>query len=69
MFCFGKRKIQSVRYSYTVPLPVDWVKNQGLGRGDAVDITMMSDGSLRLTPSYDLNKCQKTDSNSKVVRA
>lgn len=49
-FNFGHRKIQKVRYSFMVPLPVDWVKNMRIGKGDSLKIEMQEDKSLRITP-------------------
>lgn len=49
-FNFGHRKIQKVRYSFMVPLPVDWVKNMRIGKGDSLKIEMQKDKSLRITP-------------------
>jgi len=33
-----------------VPLPVDWVKNLNLGKGNSLKIEMLDDHSLILTP-------------------
>jgi antitoxin component of MazEF toxin-antitoxin module len=49
-FNFGHRKIQKIRYSFMVPLPVDWVKNLNLGKGNSLKIEMLDDHSLRITP-------------------
>jgi antitoxin component of MazEF toxin-antitoxin module len=48
-FNFGKRKIQKVGYSFLVPLPVDWIKNLDIGKGDSLKIEMLDDNSLRIT--------------------
>ncbi len=50
VFDFGKRKIQKVGYSFLVPLPVDWIKNLDIGKGDLLKIEMLDDHSLKLTP-------------------
>jgi antitoxin component of MazEF toxin-antitoxin module len=50
VFDFGKRKIQKVGYSFLVPLPVDWIKNLDIGKGDLLKIEMLDDHSLRITP-------------------
>lgn len=47
-FNFGQRKIQKVGYSYTIPLPTNWIKNMNIGKGAAVDIKMVEDRSLRI---------------------
>lgn len=49
-FNFGNRKIQKVRYSYHVPLPVQWVKNMKIEKGTCLKIEMQDDYSLRITP-------------------
>lgn len=49
VFDFGKRKIQKVGYSFLVPLPVDWIKNLDIGKGDSLKIEMLDDHSLRIT--------------------
>ena len=49
-FNFGKRKIQKVGYSFLVPLPVNWIKNLDIGKGDSLKIEMLDDQSLRITP-------------------
>ena len=50
VFDFGKRKIQKVGYSFLVPLPVDWIKNLDICKGDLLKIEMLDDHSLRITP-------------------
>jgi len=46
------RKIQRVGYStFSVSLPIDWVRDLALKRGDLVMIFPEKDGSLRLIPS------------------
>ena len=49
-FNFGNRKIQKVRYSYHVPLPVQWVKTMKIEKGNCIKIEMQDDYSLRITP-------------------
>jgi hypothetical protein len=39
-FNFGKRKIQKVGYSFLVPLPVSWIKNLDIDKGDSLKIAM-----------------------------
>lgn len=48
-FKFESRKIQNVRYSYLLPLPVSWVKNMKISKGDSLSIEMQEDNSLRIT--------------------
>lgn len=50
IFNFSTRKVQKVRYSYLVPLPVQWAKNMKLRKGDSLRIEMEDDYSLRITP-------------------
>jgi antitoxin component of MazEF toxin-antitoxin module len=50
VFNFGHRTIQKTRYSYLLPLPVDWIKNMKIGKGDSLNIEMQNDHSLRITP-------------------
>ena len=46
------RKLQKVGYStLSVSLPSEWVKENGLKRGDTVFLTPEGDGSLKLFPS------------------
>ena len=33
-----------------IPLPVEWIKNMRLGKGDSLRIEMLEDGSLKITP-------------------
>lgn len=47
---FQKRKIQKIRFSFYTTLPVDWVKNMKIGKGDFLTIEMLDDQSLRITP-------------------
>ena len=47
---FGNRKIQKVRYSFLIPLPVQWINSMRLGKGYLVKIEMQDDHSLRMTP-------------------
>lgn len=49
-FNFGKRKIQKVRYSFLIPLPIDWVNSMKLGKGNLLEIEMQEDYSLKITP-------------------
>ncbi|KKF98476.1 hypothetical protein DU86_08605 [Methanosarcina mazei] len=49
-FSFGKRKIQKVQYTYMLPIPVDWVRNMKLNKGDSLKIEMTSDNRLLISP-------------------
>ena len=48
MFELGERKIQDLGGSKFVNLPMEWVKNRKIERGDTVVISLMTDGSLRI---------------------
>lgn len=50
-FSFGQRRIQKVKYTYSLPIPVDWVRNMKLNKGDALNIVMEDDNSLRIIPN------------------
>ena len=47
---FGKRRIQKMSYSYMCPLPVTWARNAKLVQSSLVNVEMLEDGSLRITP-------------------
>ena len=47
---FQERKIQKIRFSFYTSLPVDWVKNMKIGKGDFLSIETQDDQSLRITP-------------------
>ena len=49
-FNFGQRKIQKIRYSFMIPLQVDWIKNLNIGDLDSLKIEMQDDQSSRMTP-------------------
>ncbi|QCR16561.1 hypothetical protein [Methanosarcina mazei] len=48
---FGKRKIQKTGYSFLCPLPTVWAKNVNLYQSSLVNIELMDDNSLKITPS------------------
>lgn len=50
MFNFGKRKIQKSNYSYWVTLPLNWLQNNRLERGDEIELDMSETGELILKP-------------------
>ena len=47
---YGNRKIQTVRYSFLIPLPVEWINSMRLGKGDPLKINMQDDHSLKIAP-------------------
>lgn len=47
---YGNRKIQKVRYSFLIPLPVEWINSMRLGKGNSLKIEMQDDKSLRIAP-------------------
>lgn len=47
---FGERKIQKSNYSFLCPLPAAWAKNAKLDQSSIVNIEMLDDNSLRITP-------------------
>ncbi len=49
-FNFGERKIQKVGYSFLIPLPVQWVNNMKIGKGNLLALEMQDDYSLKITP-------------------
>lgn len=46
MFELGTRKIKEVAGSFLVALPMVWVENQGLGKGDEVLCVLHDSGDL-----------------------
>lgn len=50
MFNFGQRRIQKTGYSFLVPLPVEWVNSMKIGKGSSINIELLDDFSLRITP-------------------
>jgi len=45
------RKLQKVGYStFTISLPVEWIKQNGLKKGDVIVCNYEKDGSLKLMP-------------------
>ena len=50
----GTRKISRMNFSYIVTLPKIFVRNSLNGKiADAVQITMLEDGSLKLVPTHE----------------
>jgi len=59
----GDRKVQQTRYSFTVPLPPNWIRTMGIKKGDVVSIEMLEDHSLRIAAgsiSQDKTDCNTT---------
>lgn len=53
-FNFGQRKIQKTNYSFLCPLPAAWARNAKLDQSSSVNIELLDDGSIRITPApYD----------------
>ena len=50
MFTFGRRKLQQSNYSYWISLPLNWLKNNELERGDEIIVDMNELGELILRP-------------------
>ena len=48
MLKLGKRRIWAVNYSRAVTLPLVWVRNSDLDKGDKVEMAMDMDGNLIL---------------------
>ena len=44
------RKINSINRSFFITLPIDWLNNNEIGKGDAVFLTVNEDNSLTLKP-------------------
>ncbi|WP_292379186.1 hypothetical protein [Methanosarcina sp. UBA289] len=68
------RKIQKVRYSYLVSLPVEWIKHKGIGKSDSLNIEMQTDDSLKIFPAPVTRQDEKgaessTPANKKEVLA
>ncbi len=55
MFQFGLRKITKQGGSYLISLPMDWMKDHGIGL-DAVKVEIDSDKSLRIVPAENPTK-------------
>ncbi len=45
-FKFGKRKIRKTGNSYCICIPVEWLTNKGIGKGDEVSVEMIEEGLL-----------------------
>jgi len=49
-FDFGNRRIVGIGHSKYVSIPIVWLKNCGLEKGDFVQVILGNDGSLVLRP-------------------
>jgi hypothetical protein len=47
---FGNRKVQQIRKSFLVHLPPEWIRSKGIKKSDLVNIVLLEDGSLGITP-------------------
>lgn len=47
---FNNRKIQKVKYSYLLSLPVSWIKTMKLEKSSVLGVEMCDDYSLRIYP-------------------
>jgi hypothetical protein len=45
----NQRKIQKVRYTYLLPIPINHVRNMKIGKGDTLNVELQADNSLRIT--------------------
>src|SRR5947208_16317637 len=64
------RKLQmTAGASYTVSLPKDWVKEQGLKVGDVVPVLPRSDSSLTLVPHEKIPANQRKGAEAVLARS
>lgn len=47
---FGTRKLQKIRYSFTVAIPPQWVRHVGLEQNGSVELRMNNDDTLLIVP-------------------
>jgi phosphate uptake regulator len=43
------RTLVKVSGSYNISLPINWVRENGLGKGDKIEISELPDGSLKIS--------------------
>jgi len=48
MLIFGNRRVQQIRKSYLVYLPMEWIKSNGIKKSDQVRIELLDDGNLKI---------------------
>lgn len=62
---FNNIKLQKVRNSFYACIPVSWVKNAKLEKGDILKIELYDDHSIRMTPvSRNHQEPQKLEANT-----
>lgn len=49
-FEFGLRKVLKVRHSFLLPIPIVWIRNMQVDKGDSLKIEMLDDKTLRISP-------------------
>lgn len=59
MFIFGNRKVQQIRKSYLVYLPMEWIKGKEIKKGDNVIIKLLDDGNLKICSDPQFENCDK----------
>jgi hypothetical protein len=50
---FGKRKLQKGRTSYVFPIPPEWIKSLGAGKGATFNIETTDENSLKISPNFE----------------
>ena len=50
-FNFGNRRLQKIRNTFVLSLPVDWIRNANIEKGSSLRIEMLEDHSLRIIPN------------------
>jgi phosphate uptake regulator len=50
MLIFRNRKLQQIRTSFSVTLPAEWVKSNGMKKSDSIRIELTDDGNLKIYP-------------------
>lgn len=45
-----KKRIGSLGTGFYILIPADWLRQNNLVKGKGVDMSLLSDGSLRITP-------------------
>jgi hypothetical protein len=48
---FKTRKLQQVRNSFFVLLPLDWIRSNEMEKSDPVRIELLEDGNLKIGPA------------------
>ena len=55
-FKLGKRTLMEIRESLLMTLPITWVRNNSLMKGQTVSVELDSDGNLVITPNTTENQ-------------